>query len=69
MKTQNHSGGGSYVIGADGARTLVERTKEAHDQDQQPEQAQPAAQDASAKVSEEDIKADDQKTASNIRRR
>lgn len=65
----NFGSGGSYVIGEDGARTLVERTKEAHDQDQQPEQAQPAAQDASEKTSEEDIKADDQTTTANSRRR
>lgn len=69
MNKQNHGAGGSYVIGEDGARTLVERTKEAHDQDQQPEQAQPAAQDAGAKASEEVFQADDQATASNSRRR
>lgn len=68
MKTQNHVGG-SYVIGEDGARTLVGRTKEAHDQDQQPEQAQPAAQDASAQTGTEDLKADDQTPAANHRRR
>jgi len=66
---QNFGSGGSYVIGEDGARNLVERTKEAHDQDQQSEQAQPSAQDASAQTGAEDLKTDDQTPAANARRR
>ncbi|MFZ6819848.1 hypothetical protein [Undibacterium sp. Ji22W] len=69
MNTQNHGSGGSYVIGEDGARKLVERTKEAHDQDQQPEQAQPAEQNTGTQIEQANIGADEASKANRHRPR